>query len=177
MTQTPTTPEFSRPVRLDQIGAQAHSVTITADEGERTALTRRFRLRGIGRLEADYVLEPVAGGVMARGTVRADVVQACAATGQDVPEKIDSPFVIRFLQDADVEGEEVELSEDDCDIMPIEGGAIDMGEAVAQSLALVLNPYPRAPDADEYLRSMGVKQEDEMGAFGALKGLFGKPDK
>ena len=30
---------------------------------------------------------------------------------------------------------------------PFDGDAIDIGEAVAQQLALALDPYPRAPEA------------------------------
>jgi len=61
--------------------------------------------------------------------------------------------------------------------MAIEGDKIDMGEAIAQTLVLNLTPYPRAPDADEYLRKMGVKREDEVGPLAALRDLLGKSNK
>lgn len=167
-------PEFSRAVRIDQIGLDAKPQSIAADEGERLALSRRFRLRGVEKLEADYTLLPVAGGWHAEGTMRARVVQACVATGQDVPEQIETPFSIRFLDDIGEAGEEVELSEEDCDVLPVEDGRIDMGEAVAQTLALNLDPYPRSPDADAYLREMGVKAEGEMGALSGLRDLLSR---
>lgn len=169
-----TTPEFSRAVRLDQIGADARPQSIVADEAERLALSRRFRLRGIGRLEADYTLVPVDSGWQATGAIRAEAVQACVASGEDVPERIDAPFTIRFVEEDSAHEEEVELSEDDCDIMIVEDGRIDMGEAVAQTLALNLNPYPRRPDADAWLKEMGVKQEGETGALSGLKDLLSK---
>ena len=34
---------------------------------------------------------------------------------------------------------------EDADPEPLEGGELDLGEAVAQQLALALDPYPRAP--------------------------------
>jgi hypothetical protein len=37
-----------------------------------------------------------------------------------------------------------------------DGAMIDVGEAVAQTLALNLDPYPRAPDAGDALREAGV---------------------
>ncbi|MET0364294.1 MAG: DUF177 domain-containing protein [Sphingobium sp.] len=169
-----TAPEFSRPLRLDQIGTDARSQTIVADEAERLALSRRFRLRGIALLEADYLLVPADGGWLATGTLRAEAVQACAATGRDVPERIDTPFAIRFVEDDASSEEEIELSEQDCDVMAVEDGRIDMGEAVAQTLVLNLEPYPRSPDADAYLKEMGVKQEDEAGALSGLKDLLAK---
>jgi len=170
-------PEFSRAVRLDQIGSDARSQTIVADEAERLALSRRFRLRGIGRLEADYLLVPADGGWQATGTLRAEVVQACVATGEDVPERIGTPFTIRFVTEQDAAAEEeLELSEDDCDVMTVEDSRIDMGEAVAQTLALNLDPYPRRADADVWLKEMGVKQEGEAGALSGLKDLLAKKD-
>jgi uncharacterized metal-binding protein YceD (DUF177 family) len=166
-------PEFSRPLRIDQIGSDARPQSIAADEAERLALTRRFKLRGLDRLEADYRLVPDSAGWLATGTIRADAVQACAATGQDVPEHIDTPFSIRFVaQGTAAEEEEVELSEEDCDVIEMEGERIDMGEAVAQTLALNLDPYPRSRDADNYLRDMGVKSEEESGALSGLKDLL-----
>lgn len=168
-------PEFSRPLRIDQIGSDAREQQIVADEAERLALTRRFRLRGIGLLEADYRLVPDGTGWRATGTIRAKAVQACAATGQDVPESIDAPFAIRFVREGAVAAdEEVELSEEDCDVIEMEGERIDMGEAVAQTLALNLDPYPRSPNADAWLREMGVKQEGETGPLAGLRDLLGK---
>jgi len=177
MERGPAAPEFSRPVRLDQIGVLTQAVTITADEAERLALARRFRLRSIERLDADYGLDADGDGWMARGTLRAKVVQACVASGQDVAETIKAPFAIRFVREAEPEGEEIELTPDECDVMTIEGDKIDMVEAIAQTLVLNLTPYPRAPDADEYLRKMGVKREDEVGPLAALRDLLGKSNK
>lgn len=168
-------PEFSRPLRIDQIGTDARPQSIAADEAERLALAHRFRLRALGRLEADYRLVPEGAGWEATGTLRADAVQACAATGQDVPEHIDTPFMIRFVAAGTAAAEEeVELSEQDCDVIEIEGERIDMGEAVAQTLALSLDPYPRVANADSVLREMGVKTEEESGALAGLKDLLAK---
>lgn len=177
MARDPATPEFSRPVRLDQIGPATQSVAISADEPERLALTRRFRLRSIDSLEAQYALDADGDGWLARGTLKAGVVQACVATGQDVAESVDAPFAIRFVVETETSADEVELSEDECDVMMIDGDRIDMGEAIAQTLVLNLTPYPRAPDADEYLRKMGVKSEEEAGPLGALRDLLERSNK
>jgi len=73
--------------------------------------------------------------------------------------------------------EEVELSEADCDVIGYEGGAIDLGEAVAETLALALDPFPRSPDADAALREAGVLSEEDAGPFAALKALKEKMGK
>ena len=52
--------------------------------------------------------------------------------------------------------DEIELSEDDCDTVFYTGGAIDLGEAAAETLALALDPFPRSPGAAAALREAGV---------------------
>ena len=48
--------------------------------------------------------------------------------------------------------------------------AIDVGEAVAETLSLSLDPYPRAPGAEEALKAAGVKSEEEAGPFARWPG-------
>lgn len=168
-------PEFSRVLRLDQAVNNAAGGTIRAEEEERSALARRFDLLALDRLDADYALAQEEGGLFARGRVRARLAQRCVATGEAVPERIDAPFVIRFLRQEEAPGtDEIELGEEDCDIIFFTGDSVDMGEAVAQTLALALDPYPRSPDADAYLRRMGVLSEEQASPFAALLALKGK---
>ncbi len=175
-------PEFSRPVKLDQAISNAAGGTLTALPEERAALAARFALLALDRLEADYRLGEEAGVLVARGRLRVSVAQACVATGEPVPQRIDTPFAIRFLPES-AEGTEeeegMELSEEDCDTVFYNGGSLDLGEAVAETLALALEPFPRAPGADVFLRKMGVVSEEEQDSpFAALlrsKGL-GKAD-
>jgi hypothetical protein len=70
--------------------------------------------------------------------------------------------------------EEVELSDTELDVIFYVGAMVDAGEAVAQSLALAIDPYPRAPGAEEALKEAGVKDESEAGPFGALAALKDK---
>jgi hypothetical protein len=55
--------------------------------------------------------------------------------------------------------------------VPLEGERIDIGEAVAQSLALGLDPYPRVANAQARLKALGVLSEGEAGPFAALAAL------
>jgi uncharacterized metal-binding protein YceD (DUF177 family) len=166
-----TDPEFSRPVRLDTVGDGARHIAIEANEAERTALARRFGLLGIERLEAQADLRGVAGGVLASGRLRAAVTQACVAGGEPVAAVVDEPFELKFMPEDSVSEDEIELAEGDLDIVGFEGGAIDLGEAAAQTLLLALDPFPRAADADALLRAAGVLDEQDVGPFAALKTL------
>lgn len=174
------TPEFSRPHRLDQIGAGESNIAVEASAEERAALARRFGLPAIASLRADYGLRRDAAGVVARGHLSAQVTQACVVTDDPVPARVDEDFAIRFLPEPDgTPGqEEVELSEDACDTVFYTGGAIDLGEAAAETLALALDPFPRSPAAAEVLREAGVVSEEEAQPYNALaealKGKLGK---
>ena len=164
-------PEFSRPQRLDAIGKGEHRVEISAGAGERAALAKRFALIAIDRLDAAMTVHRDATGVVARGNLQGAVVQACSVTGDPVPAQIAEDFTIRFLPEGTIEGDEVELSDEECDTVFYTGGAIDLGEAAAETLALALDPFPRSPGAEAALRDAGVLGEDETGPFAALAKL------
>jgi uncharacterized metal-binding protein YceD (DUF177 family) len=169
------TPEFSRTFRLDELGAAPRAVTITADESERAALASRFGLLSIEALSATADLARDEDVVTAVGKLAARVVQACIASGEPVPAAITEDFALRFVPaDANPATEDVELEEGDLDEIDYEGGAIDLGEAAAQTLALALDPFPRSSGADERLRAAGVIGEEEAGPFAALKALKDK---
>jgi len=170
------TPEFSHRVRIDTLGERPRSVSVTADPGQRAALAARFGLLSLDRLSADAELSRDGDVVLAEGRIHAKVEQACVATGEPVPADIDEPFTLRFVPEAAEGTEEIEFGPEEFDTIDYDGGAIDLGEAVAETLALSLDPFPRAADADAVLKDAGVLSEDEVvtGPFAALKGLKDK---
>lgn len=168
-----TAPEFSHPVALDTIGETARMIAVEADEAERMALARRFQLASITRLQANVAISRKNGAPFAEGRVEADLVQSCVVTGDPLPVHVEEPFAIRFLPEESVvaDSDEIELQTDEVDTVFYEGGAIDIGEVVAETMALALDPFPRGPRADEALREAGVIGEGEAGPFSALKAL------
>ena len=169
--------EFSRPVRVDTIGAEPRGFSIEATAGELTALARRFDIASLGALSAEATVSRQGGDIRATGTLRADLVQLCAATGVDLPTRIAEPFDVIFRSEVptDVPEAGLELSEGECDVVFFDGAAADLGEAVAETLALAIDPYARAPDADAVLGASGVLSEEEARAasspFGRLAAL------
>ena len=135
--------EFMRPLGLDEIGAGIER-RIAANPEERAALAARFDVRALDRLEAVLTAAPAPGGVRVTGRVEGDAVQACVTSGEDVPARIDEPVELLFLQNLGPDGEEIELHEGDCDVLPLEGRSIDLGEVAAQTFGLALDPYPHA---------------------------------
>lgn len=166
------TPEFSRTLRLDQIGAGENKNVISAEADERAALAKRFGLASIDSLSADYAVSRDAIGLLARGNLQANVVQTCSVTGEPIPVSLKESFAIRFLPELDSElAEENELTEDECDTIFYLGSAIDLGEAVAETLLLSLDPFPRGPNAAAALKEAGVISDEEVQPTGALAGL------
>jgi uncharacterized metal-binding protein YceD (DUF177 family) len=164
--------EFSHIIKLDEIGAGATKVSLSADPEARRGLIARFDLVALDRLDADLEISRDAKGVLAQGRIRATLSQHCVATGDAVPADLDEAMVIRFITEPVVgKDAEIELGADDCDTMFHDGMGVDLGEAVAQSLGLALDPYPRSPDAQKHLKAAGVKAEDEVEPVGALAGL------
>ncbi len=164
--------EFSHVVKLDGIGAGASELRLSADPEAREGLVARFDLAALDSLEADLAVSRDSKGVLAKGRIRAVLSQYCVATGDPVPALLDEPMVIRFVPEPVVSaGAEIELEADDCDTMFYDGQGVDLGEAVAQSLGLALNPYPRSADAQKHLQAAGVKVEDAVEPLGALAGL------
>lgn len=144
--------------------------SIAASQAERAALCARFGWLSLDRLNAEAVMTSGSGRVTAKGRLRATLAQACVATGEPVAARIDEAFEVRFVEDKLPDEEaEIELSADDLDVMPIEDGMIDLGEAIAQTLALALDPYPRAAGADAVVATLGA---EEAGPFAGLKDLL-----
>jgi uncharacterized metal-binding protein YceD (DUF177 family) len=171
-----TAPEFSRAYSIKTIGGIAQTVTITASGDECAALAARFDLVAVDMLNAHATLVLVEQGIEARGILRARVIQRCVATDAPIVARLTEDFAIRFIASLAEENasDEIEINADECDVIEHDDVNVDLGEAVAQTLALALDPFPRAPGAAETLKKAGVKSEDDVvtGAFAGLKGLF-----
>lgn len=169
--------ELSRPIKVK--GLPDDAVVIEADAGERAALARRFGLPGIDSLRAEIDLEQRGKAIRATGTLKAAIRQACAISGEDFPANIEEPIELRFVEETglpapDDEEIEIELEADDCDEIEYLGDMFDLGEAVAQSLGLSIDPYAEGPNADAARKAAGIVQEGEQegplaAALAALK--------
>jgi uncharacterized metal-binding protein YceD (DUF177 family) len=148
------TPEFARPVTAERVGRDGLDLAIEANAAECEALARRFGLVAIDALRADCRLRPVAGGMIELAAqFEARVVQECVVTLEPVPAEVRGSFEQRYALDPQVLrsfiGEE-DAFDPEADDPPeaLADGAIDLGEAVAQQLAVSLDPYPRAPGVE-----------------------------
>lgn len=167
------TPEFSRPVRIDSLSAVPRTIEIEAGEEERAALARRFGLIGIDALRAEASVTRSGDEVAASGSLRAAVTQSCVGTGVPVPADVEETFFILFRPHPATAAaeEEIELSEGEMDVVFYDGAAVDLGDAVSESLFLSLDPYPRSSDSSAALKEAGVLSEEEAAPPSPLAGL------
>jgi uncharacterized metal-binding protein YceD (DUF177 family) len=164
---------FAHRLRLDQI-RDGERIDLTADEAERRAVADRLGLQSLERLEAHATLYRKADSVRAEGRVIASLDQSCVITGDPVPAHIDEPFEIAFIPEPQVSRseEEIELDTGDCDVVFHDGSTIDLGSAIADTLALGLPAYPRSPGAEAVLKEAGILTEAEASPFAALAQLM-----
>ncbi len=198
--KAPVQSEFSHVVEVAQIGPTGVNARLKASPAQCAALAKRFGIPAVFSLEAELRLEPAPedGQFRLVGSLVADVEQTCVVSLEPVPEHVEAGFeriyapadAIQPLQasvddQTDVDGQAGD--EDDADWLdpdavdppdPIENGRIDLGEAVAEELALSLDPYPRKPDA-QFPAGYRPDPEDEAAAspFAALAKLKKAPGK
>jgi uncharacterized metal-binding protein YceD (DUF177 family) len=166
------TDRFAHHLRLDQI-RDGQRIDLVADEAERRAIADRLDLGPIERLDAHVTLSRTGPAVRAEGRLAATLEQRCVVTGEPIAAHVDEPFAFLFTpapKDG-VPDEEVELGPEDCDVVFYDGSAIDLGSAIADTLALSLDPYPRSASADAALREAGVLTKEQAGPFAALAAL------
>ena len=155
-------PEFSRTVALARIPEEGREERLEANAAECAALARRFAIPAVNRLRAVLRLRPEPGGtVLAEGRIEAEVVQDCVVTLEPVVQQLTEAVALRILPEGAAFSEDPE----GLDEVAAEGDAVDLGEALAEQLALALDPYPRAPGA-------ALPREGEAGARAPPAGPF-----
>lgn len=149
-------------------------VDLIAGEAECAEIAKRLGLLSLSRLEAHAVLTRDGDRVTATGRIKAVLEQSCIASGEPVPAHIDESFDLTFLPEPKGRpDEEVELGDGELDIVFHDGAGIELGAAIADTLSLALDPYPRGPNADAALKAAGVLSEEQAGPFAALAKLKG----
>lgn len=164
-------PEFSHIVDLRQINDEP--VVLEPNEDQRRRLAGRFGISAINAMKATLRLDVDGNRVEAKGCLTASIVQACAISGEDFPVAINEDIALRFVPPSSPHApdEEVEITADDCDEIEYEGTSFDLGEAVAQSLALAIDPFAEGPDADRARAEHNLGGDVASGPFAALAAM------
>jgi uncharacterized metal-binding protein YceD (DUF177 family) len=164
-------PEYSVMVDLRQITDAP--LTLAPDEAARKRLAARFAITAIPAMQATVHLLREGERITASGRLTADVIQACRVSAEDFPVHIDEQVHLRFVPPGGetIPDEEIELTAEDCDEIVYEGAAFDLGEALAQTLALAIDPFAEGPNAEKFRAEHGLNDEAPTGPFAALAAL------
>ncbi|BEV01992.1 DUF177 domain-containing protein [Novosphingobium olei] len=165
--------EFSRVIDLRQVTDAP--IVLEPDADERRRLAARFTISAVDSLHAELVLVREGENVLASGLLVADIVQACAISGEDFNVHVEEPVNLRFVPPGHhAPDEELEITANECDEIEFEGLTIDLGEAIAQSLALAIDPFAEGPEADRARIQHNLAGDPSSGPFAALAALTRK---
>jgi uncharacterized metal-binding protein YceD (DUF177 family) len=187
--------EFSYPIEVDRVPTAGGQYDIAAAAEALARVATRLAVSEVKVMRASFAVKTGAGGIVhVKGKVHAELVQACVVTLAPVPSVIDEEVDASFITPdraarnakkakADPEDEEVIDLESKDPPEVAEGGRIDLGELAVSQVALVLDPYPRAPgvafDAAQWPVSPGKRgaepieeaEDAGLGPFAALAKL------
>ncbi len=132
--------EFSRPLIVDRVPRKGSHEVFAAEAKELTALAKRFELVALHKLACRLLAVPWrGGGLKVTGSVEAnlDRISVVSLETFNATQKFE---VERFFLPPSAS---VDPVLDDAD--PFVDGIVDLGELVAETLGLELDPYPRQP--------------------------------
>jgi uncharacterized metal-binding protein YceD (DUF177 family) len=160
--------------RTDHMPTEGRTIVAAATDEERAEITAFLEVSDVPRLEVDLKALPLRGGIRVTGRLRADVVQPCVVTFVPVHQAIDEP-VDRIFQPGreapQTGGGEVfvDLEADDTPDY-FDGPELDLSDLVLETLALAIDPYPRAPGASVE-DVLPQDEDDDSSPFASLKTL------
>ncbi len=138
---------------LSELEREPKTFDLQATDSQRAAIAERFGLLALASLSGSVSVHDGGAetGVMVRGTIKASLTQRCIASLEPVDELLDTKFELMLVDPemADRMDEEgVYLDENAAEYDALEGDSIPLGEILAQTLSISMNPYPRAEGAE-----------------------------
>ena len=161
-------------LKLRRIERSGIIIDLRATPEECSALATRLDLPAIARLDGQFHLHPVPGGiVLATLDMIAEVTRISVVSLEPFRASVRESARLRFVP-ADAEEVDDLVDPEAPDDIPYTGDILDLGAALAEQLALALDPYPRRPD--ETLSVPAPEPQAET-AFAGLTRLRGPVDR
>jgi len=169
-------------IRLDSMPRTGRDVNLTVDKDERDRLAEELEIVSLDRLLIKLHAVRFRGGIRVTGRLDAIVVQQSVVTFEPVTQEIGEPIDRVFLPGSDKDyagpaNAEVFVDLEGEDIPDhFDGNEADLTDLIIETLALAIDPYPRAPG--ESLGDLGSDGlEEELNPFASLKKLKQDLDK
>jgi uncharacterized metal-binding protein YceD (DUF177 family) len=143
--------DLSLTLVVDEIQAEPRAFSIIASAEDCSNLVQRFKLLSLENLEAKVTVQSAGKEtIQIDGHVTARLEQPCTVSLEPVDEVVDEEFSLLMVppEVADrMDGEEVYLNPEAPDYDALEGDTLPLGDIVAQTLSVMMNPYPKKEDA------------------------------
>ncbi|HET7852633.1 MAG TPA: DUF177 domain-containing protein [Methyloceanibacter sp.] len=172
-------PPLTRTLRVDEL-KEGEERVIEVNRAERETIAALLDLRALDRLTFTFRLHRRGQGRLAlQGTLAAAVTQTCVVSLEPVESTLDVPVEVEFwpvpmIDDLAASPDEA-ASHGTLDWPePIEGGKIDLGPVIYETLATALDPYPKREGVSfewSETPSTGAEPEQAESPFAALKRL------
>jgi uncharacterized metal-binding protein YceD (DUF177 family) len=149
--------EFSYAIEIARLPTAGGQYDIVASAEALARVAARLDVTEMKALRASFAVGTGAGGIVhVKGKVHAELVQACVVSLAPVPAVIDEDVDVSFItpERAERNAKKAKATPEDEEVIGLEAedppevaqdGRIDLGELAVTQLALVLDPYPRAP--------------------------------
>ncbi len=169
--------EFPRPLNVAELSGGAKQAEVSATPAELQTLAERFAVEAIGAMAARLRLRLKNGRLYVSGELEADIQQICVVSLEPFWHRITAQIEEEYLLTDSPDSVEVDVDETSPE--PLTGDSLDLGEMVAQNLALLIDPHPRADGADlgdlEYdLNAQAQADASADHPFSKLKNLVAK---
>lgn len=145
--------DLSLSIPSADVTADARSYKIEASKTEMDALVERFKISSLESLIADLSVFSTSDydAIIVSGNIKAQLKQYCIVSLDPVEETINEDFKLMLVSPevADqFDDDEMYLDPKAPDYDAFEGGALELGEIVAQTMSVMMNLYPRRDDAE-----------------------------
>lgn len=163
-------------VRIDGLPPEGRQIDVEATPEQREAIAERLGVTAVESLHAHLLAVGFRGGIRVTGTLAAGIEQPCVVTLEPVHQSIEEPIDRVFLPGHEPRADStshpevfIDLEGDD---LPdyFEGPEADLAPLIVETLALSIDPYPRAPGAELDPAAIDEPTAEES-PFSALKGL------
>jgi uncharacterized metal-binding protein YceD (DUF177 family) len=172
-------PPLSRTLRIDEL-KEGEEGTIEVNRAERETIAELLDLRALDRLSFAFRLNRRGQGRLSlQGTLAAAVTQTCVVSLEPVESTLEVAVEVEFwpipmIDDLATSPDEA-ASHGTLDWPePIEGGKIDLGPVIYETLATGLDPYPKREGVSfEWSEAgdSGAEAKQAESPFAALKRL------
>ncbi len=147
------TNDLTLSLKASELDNNEINYSVVATKEQRAALVERFGLVDLAELSGEVSVKrkEAIEGIFLEGSIKAVLTQACTISLKPVAETVDEEFALVLVspETADrMDEDEAYLDASSPDYDALEGDDVEIGEVIAQTLAISMNQYPRADDVD-----------------------------